>query len=67
MKGLQAIVRRLPVKSAEGSIDLIEVDAIFYLEAKEGGQIYMHELLFPAADPVEFDSSEQIIVSGTPE
>jgi hypothetical protein len=53
MKGLQAIVRRLPVKSAEGSIDLIEVDAIFYLEAKEGGQIYMHELLFPAGDPVK--------------
>ncbi len=29
-------MRRLPLKRADGSIDLIEVDAIFYLEAKEG-------------------------------
>ena len=27
---------KLAVKSADGSIDLIEVDAIFYFEAKEG-------------------------------
>jgi two-component system, LytTR family, response regulator LytT len=27
---------KLPVKLADGSIDLIEADAIFYLEAKEG-------------------------------
>jgi len=27
---------KLPVKRADGSIDLIETDAIFYLEAKEG-------------------------------
>ena len=27
---------KLPVKRADGSIDLIEADAIFYLEAKEG-------------------------------
>jgi hypothetical protein len=28
------VVRRLPVKGVDGSIDLIEVDGIFYLEAK---------------------------------
>ena len=28
------IVRRLPVKGADGSIDLIEMEAIFYLEAR---------------------------------
>ncbi len=28
------IVRRLPVKRADGSIDLIDVDGIFYLESK---------------------------------
>ena len=28
------IVRRLPVKGVDGAIDLIEVDGIFYLEAK---------------------------------
>jgi len=30
------ILQRLPVKNTNGSIDLIEIDAIFYLEAKEG-------------------------------
>ena len=30
------ILKRLPVKNTNGSIDLIEIDAIFYLEAKEG-------------------------------
>ena len=34
MKTTNAIVRRLPVKGADGSIDLIEVAAIFYLEAR---------------------------------
>jgi hypothetical protein len=29
------IVRRLPVKGKDGSIDLIEIEGIFYLEAKE--------------------------------
>jgi hypothetical protein len=29
-----AILRRLPVKGADGSIDLIEIDGIFYLEAQ---------------------------------
>jgi DNA-binding LytR/AlgR family response regulator len=28
------IVRRLPVKGADGSIELIEIDGIFYLEAR---------------------------------
>jgi two-component system response regulator LytT len=30
------ILERLPVKNANGSIDLIEIDSIFFLEAKEG-------------------------------
>ena len=29
-------MRRLPVKRADGSIDLIELEAIFYLEARQG-------------------------------
>jgi two-component system LytT family response regulator/two-component system response regulator LytT len=28
------VVRRLPVKGKDGSIDLIEIEGIFYLEAK---------------------------------
>ena len=28
------VVKRLPVKGKDGSIDLIEIDGIFYLEAK---------------------------------
>jgi hypothetical protein len=36
MKTIEGTMLRLPVKRADGSIDLIEVDAIFYLEAKEG-------------------------------
>jgi DNA-binding LytR/AlgR family response regulator len=31
---MNGIVKRLPVKGAGGSIDLIEIDSIFYLEAK---------------------------------
>ena len=34
MKSTDGILRRLPVKGADGSIDLIEIDAIFYLEAQ---------------------------------
>ncbi len=34
MKTIDGVVRRLPVKGADGSIDLIEIDGIFYLEAK---------------------------------
>jgi DNA-binding LytR/AlgR family response regulator len=34
MKTMDGVVRRLPVKGADGSIDLIEIDAIFYLEAQ---------------------------------
>jgi two-component system response regulator LytT len=30
------ILEKLPVKNPNGSIDLIEIDSIFYLEAKEG-------------------------------
>ena len=30
---MDGVVRRLPVKCANGSIDLIEIDGIFYLEA----------------------------------
>ena len=33
---MEAIIRRLPVKGGDGSIDLIELDAIFYLEARQG-------------------------------
>jgi hypothetical protein len=29
-------LQKLPVKNPNGSIDLIEIDSIFYLEAKEG-------------------------------
>jgi DNA-binding LytR/AlgR family response regulator len=31
---MDGVVRRLPVKRADGSIDLIEIDGIFYLEAQ---------------------------------
>ena len=34
MKKIDGVVRRLPVKRADGSIDLIEIDGIFYLEAQ---------------------------------
>jgi len=34
MKTMDGVVRRLPVKYANGSIDLIEIDGIFYLEAQ---------------------------------
>ena len=34
MKTMEGVVRRLPVKYANGSIDLIEIDGIFYLEAQ---------------------------------
>ena len=34
MKTMHGVVRRLPVKYADGSIDLIEIDGIFYLEAQ---------------------------------
>ena len=32
--GINGVVRRLPVKGADGTIDLIEIDGIFYLEAR---------------------------------
>jgi hypothetical protein len=31
---MDGIVKRLPVKGKDGSIDLIEIEGIFYLEAK---------------------------------
>jgi len=31
---MDGVVRRLPVKGVHASIDLIEIDGIFYLEAK---------------------------------
>ena len=34
MKTTDGVVRRLPVKYENGSIDLIEIDGIFYLEAQ---------------------------------
>ena len=34
MKTMNGIMRRLPIKGADGSIDLIEIDGIFYLEAQ---------------------------------
>jgi len=34
MSTIDGVVRRLPVKGADGSIDLIEIDGIFYLEAQ---------------------------------
>ena len=34
MKTMDGVVRRLPVKYDDGSIDLIEIDGIFYLGAK---------------------------------
>ena len=34
MKMIDGVVRRLPVKYEDGSIDLIEIDGIFYLEAQ---------------------------------
>ena len=36
MKTKAGALSKLPVKNADGSIDLIEIDGIFYLEAKEG-------------------------------
>jgi hypothetical protein len=36
MKTISGTMSKLPVKIANGSIDLIDMDAIFYLEAKEG-------------------------------
>ena len=35
---MDGAVRRLPVKYEDGSIDLIEIDGIFYLEAQESVQ-----------------------------
>jgi DNA-binding LytR/AlgR family response regulator len=34
METMNGVVRRLPVKYEDGSIDLIEIDGIFYLEAQ---------------------------------
>ena len=34
MKTMDGVVRRLPVKYENGSVDLIEIDGIFYLEAQ---------------------------------
>ena len=34
MRTMDGVVRRLPVKYEDGSIDLIEIDGIFFLEAK---------------------------------
>jgi two-component system LytT family response regulator len=31
---MEGIIRKLPVKGADGSIDLIEIEGIFYLEAQ---------------------------------
>lgn len=36
---IKGIIQRLPVKGVDGSIDLIEVDAIFYLEAQGGDTV----------------------------
>ena len=36
MKTIEETMLKLPVKRADGAIDLIEIDGIFYLEAKEG-------------------------------
>ena len=36
MRTTAGILHRLPVKSVAGSIDLIEVDGVFYLEAQGG-------------------------------
>ena len=36
MRTMAGIMHRLPVKGTDGSIDLIEVDGIFYLEAQGG-------------------------------
>lgn len=33
-------LQKLPVKNTKGSIDLIEIAAIFYLEAKEGDTLW---------------------------
>jgi DNA-binding LytR/AlgR family response regulator len=36
MNAVQSAMRKLPAKRPDGAVDLIEVDAIFYLEASEG-------------------------------
>lgn len=36
---LKGVLSRLPVKGPDGMIELIEIDSIFYLEAKEGDTI----------------------------
>ena len=33
---LKGVLSRLPIKSPNGMIELIEIDSIYYLEAKEG-------------------------------
>jgi hypothetical protein len=33
---MEGVIQRLGVKGADGSIDLVAVDAIFYLEAQGG-------------------------------
>jgi hypothetical protein len=35
MKMIDGIVRKLPVKYEDGSIDLIEIDGIFYADSNE--------------------------------
>ena len=40
---MDAILRRLPVKCSDGSIELIEIDGIFYLEAQGGRYAYPHQ------------------------
>ena len=32
---IDGIIQKFPVKAADGSIDLIEIDGIYYLEAQE--------------------------------
>ena len=34
MKMMDGVIRKLPVKYANGSIDLIEIDGIFYLKTR---------------------------------
>ena len=36
METLKGVLSRLPIKGTDGLVELIEIDSIFYLEAKEG-------------------------------
>jgi DNA-binding LytR/AlgR family response regulator len=76
MKKIETAMRKLPVKNADGSIDLIEIDAIFYLEAQQGDTLIrtrrqkpyrcvqrLHELAKKLPAPVFIHCHREFIVN----